>query len=329
MEKMLSGQGENFLPFNLTEHRKSLQNKRYENKVTTVKEAVSKYVTSGSYLATGGFGCNRIASALLHEIVRQGKKNLGFSGHTTTHDFQILVAGECFDRCDAAYIVGLEARGLSKMARKYIESGKVKTTEWSNASLAWRYKAAAMGLSFIPSKVMLGTDTFKYSAAKVVTCPFTGETYSAIPALSPDVAVIHVHKADVYGNCVIEGLNNSDTDLAKASKHVIVTTERIVDNEEIRRSPWKTAIPYWSVDAVIPVPYGSFPGNMEGEYFSDEKHLQMWLDVEQDEKSYREFVKKYILDTEDFYEYLELCGGIKRMNELRAEELMISSKKGI
>ncbi|MBF0205924.1 MAG: CoA transferase subunit A [Oligoflexia bacterium] len=320
---MEQGIGENFRPYHLDTHREQIKNKKYVNKLTTVSAAITKYVTDGCYLATGGFGCNRIATALLHEIVRQGKKNLCFSGHTTTHDCQILVAGECFDRCDVAYIVGLEARGLSKMARKYFESGKVQTTEWSNAALAFRYKAAAMGVSFLPSKVLLGTDTFKYSAAKITICPFTGDKYAAIPALSPDVAVIHVHQADIYGNCVIRGLNNSDSDLAKASKHVIITTEQIVSNDEIRRSPWQTAIPYWSVDAVIPVPYGSYPGNMEGEYFSDERHLQEWLTAEQDETTYRAFIKKYILDTKDFYEYLQLCGGIERINQLREEELLI------
>ncbi|MBF0297446.1 MAG: CoA transferase subunit A [Oligoflexia bacterium] len=318
-----SGIGENFHPFNLTESRAKIEKKKFENKLTTVKEAVSKYVHEGSYLGTGGFGCNRIATALLHEIVRQGKKKLAFAGHTTTHDFQIMVAGECFDRCDAAYIVGLEARGLSKYARKYMESGKVKTTEWSNATLAWRYKAAAMGISFLPAKALLGTDTFKYSACKTIECPFTGEKYLAIPALAPDVSVIHVHKADIYGNCVIDGLNNSDSDLAKASKHVIVTCERIVASEEIRREPWKTAIPYWSVDAVIPVPYGSYPGNMEGEYFSDERHLAQWLEAEKDDATYKAFIKKYILDTKDFNEYLQLCGGIERMTQLRNEELLI------
>lgn len=324
MDNLLAGIGENFNPYKFDEQRAIVKNKKYENKITTVREAIQKFVPDGAYIGTGGFGCNRISTALLHEIVRQGKKRLGLSGHTTTHDCQILVAGECFDRCDIAYVVGLEARGLSKVARKYFESGKVKTTEWSNAALAWRYKAAAMGVSFLPSKVMLGTDTFKYSAAKVMLCPFTGDKYAAIPALSPDVALIHVHKADVYGNCVIEGLNNSDSDLAKASKHVIITAERIVDNDEIRQSPWKTAIPYWSVDAVIPVSYGSYPGNMEGEYFSDERHLSEWLEAEQDATTYQNFIKKYILDTKDFYEYLQLCGGINRINELRTEELMVN-----
>ena len=117
---------------------------------------------------------------------------------------------------------------------------------------------------------MMGTDTFEHSAAKEMHCPFTGRKLLALPALSPDVALIHVHRADVYGNCQIDGIIMADDDIAKASKRVIITTEKIISNDEIRREPNRTIIPYWCVDAVIEMPFGSYPGNMPGEYFSDE-----------------------------------------------------------
>src|SRR5437660_8703820 len=90
------------------------------SKLTTVPDAVGRLIHDGDYVASGGFGGVRIATAVLHEIVRQGRKNLGFAGHTATHDFQIMAAGRCIDRCDAAYIVGLEIRGLSAHARRYM-----------------------------------------------------------------------------------------------------------------------------------------------------------------------------------------------------------------
>ena len=188
------------------------------NKVTTAEEAVKTMIKDGDYITIGGFGANRIPTAILHEIVRQGKKNLGFAGHTATHDFQILIAGECIDRLDVAYIIGLEARGLSPHARRAVESGKIKLTEWTNATLSWRIKAAAMGLSFLPARNIMGTDTFKYSAAKEILCPFTGQKYAAHPALYPDFAAIHVHECDVYGNAHVYGASVSDQDLAKAAK---------------------------------------------------------------------------------------------------------------
>ncbi|RPI60822.1 MAG: CoA transferase subunit A, partial [Planctomycetaceae bacterium] len=268
-------------------------------------------------------GTNRISAILLHEIVRQGKKNLGLAGHTMTHDFQILCAGECISRCDAAYILGLEARGLSPNARRLIQEGKIQLCEWTNAALAWRFRAAAMGVSFIPSRVMLGTDTFEHSAAIEVDCPFTGQKYAALPALFPDVAIIHVHRADPTGNCQIDGLEVADIEVSQASKHVIISAEEIVSEDVIRSDPSRTKIPATIVDAVVEAPYGSFPGNMPGLYFADEDHIQQWLEVEKDPVAFKAFLDKYIYGVKDFYEYLELCGGIRRIMELSREERML------
>lgn len=290
--------------------------RRKTNKLMSVSDAVKAFIHDGDYLASGGFGGVRIATAILHEIVRQRIKHLGFSGHTATHDFQILAAGQCFDRCDIAYIVGLEMRGLSPNARRLMESGEVRVTEWSNATLAWRYKAAAMGIPFLPCRTVLGTDVEKYSAAKEITCPFTSTRLLAVPALFPDVGIFHVHRADVYGNCQIDGITIADYDVARASKHVIVTTEHLVDTDEIRKDPSKTLLPYWLVDAVCHVRYGSYPGNMPYEYYSDEAHLAEWLEAEQDPTTLERFVAKLIHGTRSFEEYLELKGGRKRMAEL-------------
>jgi glutaconate CoA-transferase, subunit A len=287
------------------------------DKRMTVTEAVSRFIHNGDYFASGGFGGVRISTAVLHEIVRQHITGLGFSGHTATHDFQILAAGRAFDRCDIAYVVGLERRGISPNARRYLESGAVRMTEWSNATLGWRYKAAAMGIPFLPARSVLGTDTFTHSAAKEITCPFTGQKLLAVPALFPDVGVVHVHRADIYGNAQVDGISIADYDMARACKQLIVTTERIVSTDEIRENPCQTFIPYWLVDAVCEVRYGSYPGNMPYEYFSDEAHIAEWLEVEKDEATLQAFVDKYIYGTHNFNEYIELCGGETRMKTLR------------
>lgn len=302
------------------------------NKVMSPKEAVSRFVHDGDYLASGGFGTNRIATALLHEILRQKKRNLGFAGHTTTHDFQILAGGnldggKLLARVDVAYIVGLEARGLSPQARRVMQSGEVEACEWTNYALACRFRAAAAGVPFMPTRNMLGTDTFHYSAAREIECPFTGRKLLALPALYPDVSLIHVHESDCYGNCRIRGITVADFDLARASKRLIITTERLVSNDEIRNRPESTVIPSFCVDAVCEVPYGSYPGNMPGEYFSDEEHLSTWLRVEKDEAELRAFLKKYIYDVPDFDAYLQLRGGLGRMRELRALELLLPGKE--
>ena len=298
------------------------------SKVMSVKEAVSRFVKDGDYLGSGGFGANRIATAALHEVLRQEKRDLGFAGHTTTHDFQILAAGnlngeKLLVRVDIAYIIGLEARGLSPHARRVMESGEVEVCEWTNFALACRLRAAASGIPFVPARNVLGTETFHYSAAKEIECPFTGRKLVALPALYPDVSLIHVHESDPYGNCRIKGITIADLDLARASKRLIITTERIVSNDEIRSAPYATVIPSFCVDAVCEVPYGSYPGNMPGEYFSDEEHLREWLRVEKDEEAFQGFLRKYIYDVPDFEGYLQLCGGIERMKALRAQELLI------
>jgi glutaconate CoA-transferase subunit A len=299
------------------------------DKLTTVADAVGRLIRDGDYLAIGGFGGVRFPTAVVHEIVRHGKQDLAFAGHTSTHDFQILCAGNLtgrgrtLRRVDVAYIVGLEARGLSPHARRVMESGEVEFTEWTNYTLAVRLKAAAMGLPFLPARSMLGTDTFRKSAAKVIACPFSGEKLVALPALYPDVAAIHVHEADRYGNCRIRGTTVADLDLARAARRLIITCERLVPNDEIREDPTRTVIPFWCVDAVCEVPFGSYPGNMAYEYFSDEEHLRQWLAAERDPGEFRRFLDRYLFGPRDFDEYLTRCGGMPRLQELRQQEFLL------
>ena len=299
------------------------------DKVTTVGDAVGRLVRDGDYLAIGGFGCDRFPNAVVHEIVRQGKRDLSFAGHTATHDFQVLCAGNGLGRgrtllrVDVAYVVGLEARGLSPHARRVMESGEVSCTEWSNYAIAVRLKAAAMGLPFLPARTMLGTDTFRRSAARLIPCPFTGANLAALPALYPDVAAIHVHEADRFGNCRIRGTTVADLDLTRAARKLIVTCERLIPNDEIRREPDRTVVPFYCVDAVCEVPFGSYPGNMPYEYFSDEDHLRAWLEAEREPDRYRKFLERHLYGVADFTGYIQCCGGYPRLQLLRHQELLL------
>ncbi len=329
MEAFESGIGKLFTDPDPDNARAFFRNKSREmkSKVMSVKEAVEKFTKDGDYLATGGFGANRIPTSVCHELLRLGRKNMGFAGHTTTHDFQILSAGKVFDKLDASYVVGLEARGLSPNARKYIQSGEVQVTEWSNYGLAARFRAAAMGVAFLPIRTTLGTETYRYGAGKTITCPFTGAPYMAVPALYPDVAAIHVHACDIYGNCQIRGITIADLDIARAAKKLIITTERIISSDEIRKEPIKTAIPYYLVDAVCEVPYGSYPGNMAYEYFSDEEHIKEWMTVEKDPDAFKAFLDKHIYNCETHFDYLRVNGGMEKMMELRQKELFFLTKE--
>jgi glutaconate CoA-transferase subunit A len=297
------------------------------NKQMSLKDAVKRFIHNGEYLAIGGFGSNRTPLAACNEIVRQGLKNMGFAGNASTHDFQVLAAGEVFDRVDMACAAGMEARGISLCARRYLESGRVRICEWSNFGMAARLKAAAMGMPFITARNMMATDTFKYSAAKIIKCPFTGKQLVMQPALYPDVAVIHVHEADIYGNCRIRGSLFSDDDLARAAKKLIITAERIIPNDEIRRNPMDTVIPYYLADAVCEVPYGAYPGSMPYEYFSDEEHLKEWLSLQHDDAQFRAFLRRNIYECQDHAAYIQINGGTGRLKELRARELMLHKEE--
>ncbi|MFH0799666.1 MAG: CoA-transferase [Pseudomonadota bacterium] len=325
MKTVYEGKGELFMnpdPDAAREHFRH-KDRSLTNKVMSVKDAVAKFLHDGDYISIGGFGGVRVPVAPLHEILRQGRKNLGLSGHTATHDCQILAAGECFDRCDIAYIIGLEARGVSPNARRYMESGKVRVAEWTNAGLAWRYKAAALGVPFLIGRQSLGADSLQWSASKVIECPYTGKQFATFPALYPDVAIIHVNEADRFGNATIRGVSIADEDLARAARHVIITCERLVDTEFFRNDPHVAMIPYFCVDAVCEVPFGSYPGNMPFEYYSDEKHLKEWLTVEKDPAELKKFLDRNIYKTADFNEYLEKNGGLAKMQALRQKEFLL------
>jgi acyl CoA:acetate/3-ketoacid CoA transferase alpha subunit len=328
MEIISEGIGELFqkvTPNEFREWNRKNKNRALVDKRMTEKEAVSRFVKNGNYLAIGGFGHVRIPMAVIYEIVRQKIKNLSVAGHTAVHDLDTLIAGGCVKNVDAAYITGYEVRGLSAVQRRAYESGAVKLTEWSNGTLAWRLKAAAMGISFLPVRSLLGTDTFKYSAAKVARCPFTNELYALVPALFPDITIVHVHRCDIYGNAQIDGAVVKDDLSSRAAKRVIMTTEEIIDTEEIRARPWNTVIPYYNVDAVIEVQWGSHPGNMPLRYNYDEVFISEYMNAGKDPATLEKFLEEWVYSLEDFDEYLAKVGP-KRLRRLRDEEFMRGKK---
>ncbi len=296
------------------------KSKKLEPKLMGLGEAVDRFIQEGDYLALGGFGLVRIPMAFIHEMIRQKKGGLKCAAFTSNLDTDMLAAGKMFKETDVSYAIAFEALGFPKIIRKYFESGEIYTTEWSNGALGWRYKAAAMGLSFLPIRSMLGTDTQKYSAAKEITCPFTGMKYLAVPALYPDAAVIHVHAADIYGNSYIKGVLIADIDIAKASKKVVITAERIVPTEFFRNNPERTKIPFYLVDAVVKSPFGSYPANMPYEYFLDVEHLREMLEAFSDEEGLKRYLDENIFKCETFFDFINLHGGMKKIQYLIDKE---------
>jgi acyl CoA:acetate/3-ketoacid CoA transferase alpha subunit len=294
-----------------------------KDKTMSVKEAVSRFVHDGDFIASGGFGHVRVSMAIVYEIIRQKKRNLAMAGKTAVHDFDILVGSGCVDRAEVAYCFGHELRGLSPASRRMVENGQCKVVaETSNAGYQWRFLAGMMGIPFIPSRNLLGTDTGSYSSCKVVKDPFSGKPINLIPAAYPDVAFIHVHCCDIYGNAQLDAILVEDFELSRCARRLIITTEEIIDNEAIRKEPWRTVIPFLVVDAVIKVPYGSHPCEMPGRYYYDEEHIAEWLKLSKTQEGVDRYFNKYVFGVDSFDDYLKLCGGTKKLNYLKRREFL-------
>lgn len=324
MNILQTGQGELIGWHDPDEHRAWVaahKSRALQDKRTTLHEAVAQYVPDGALIACGGFGHIRVSMAAIYEIIRQRKRDLTFCGKTAVHDSDVLIAAGCVNRIEVAYAFGHELRGLSPASRRAVEGGRCRVVaEISNAGYQWRFLAAAMGLPFIPTRVMLGTDTLAHSSARVIEDPFSGKPIALLPACYPDVVLMHVHRADRYGNCQIDGIIIEDFELARAARRLIVTTEEIVDEDVIREHPQRTIIPYYLVDAVIEAPYGAHPTLMPDQYYFDEAHIGEWLQFSKTDEGATEYLDRYVYGVEDFAEYLELIGGKDRMEHLRRVE---------
>jgi len=320
MKVIQSGIGELIQPVDMNGFREWNRQKprALVDKRMTHEEAINKYVNDGDYIGTELYGTVRCPMSLVNEIVRQGKKDLRIAGQGVL-ELDMLLAASLVKALDITYI-GLEVHGISNCLRREVESGRVeKVVDWSNAAIAWRFKAAAMGVPFIPVRSMLGTDTLKYSAAKVVECPFTGEPICLLPALVLDVGIIHVHRADKYGNAQIDGISGFAAELARASKRLLISSEEIVDTEVIREAPDQTMIPYYLVDAVVEAPFGSHPGEMCYKYKRDEDQIREWVSASKEPTTTQEYLEKYIYGVRNHQEYLEMIGR-EKLEELRIGE---------
>jgi glutaconate CoA-transferase subunit A len=236
-------------------------------KLMSEKEAVEKFVSDGDYLL---YECNylqRGPASLIREVIRQKKKDLWVGAKFTWVTAALLVGGGCVSKLDVGFFL------FGPTVEQAIREGRVTAYEYSNVVLTNRIMAGAMGLPFMPVRSFGGTDGFTHSGAKLINDPYSGEPITIVPALNPDVALIHVHQADAFGNARIFGTGISHQEAAMASKKVIVSAEEIIETDEIRRDPGRTTIPYYVVDAVVHAPFGAYPGEMQGHYTSDVPHV--------------------------------------------------------
>jgi glutaconate CoA-transferase subunit A len=282
------------------------------SKVTTTKEAIAEHIHDGQFLFIGGYVC-RPPFAAIHEIIRQGKKDLTITRSNAADDFDLMIGAGVVKRFISTFI-SLGLYGLARCYRRSIEHGipnRIEVEEYTNLSLPMMLMAGAMGIPFIPVRDMLGSDLLNVQSFmgdgkyRIIPSPFDGKPVCCLPALNPDVAVIHVQQADEEGNAQIWGIGGDCKWGANAAKKVIVSCERIVSREIIGKDPSRTIVPDFKVVAVVEEPFGSHPGYTPGFYDIDFAFGHYYQQASNTMESFQAFLEEWVLDIPDRTAYTQ------------------------
>lgn len=302
-----------------------------ESKVMSLDDA-ARLVTSGASISIGGFTSQRHPTALLRAMVRQGVRDLSVYYHSAGSDVDLLIGAGCVRRLEGAYLADGVFAPIAPNFRRFVQAGRVEFEDYSNAAMMARFAAGAMGLPFLPTKSMLGTDMLRkdglsrdqrpsHAAAapqKAVTmqCPFSSERIVLVPAVRTDYCLLHVQKASAQGLVRIEGQEFLDVQQALAARTVIVTCEELVDDEELRREPERNRIPPFAVQAVVPARFGAHPHSVHNFYDYDPEHLIGYNDAACSDPTFARYLERYVFAPMDHAGYLEAVGGASRLQQL-------------
>ena len=280
----------------------------------TLREAVAEMVRDGDSVALEGF-THLIPTAAAHEIIRQGRKDLTLIRMTPDLIYDQMIGMGCADKLIFSW-GGNPGVGSLHRFRDAVENGwprPLEIEEHSHAGMANRYVAGASNLPFAVLRGYVGTDLPEMtSTIAPITCPFTGEKLMAVPALTPDVTVIHAQQADRRGNVAIWGISGIQKEAALSAKRVIATVEEVVDEFEPR--PFQIVLPSVAVHAIAVEPGGSHPSYADGYYDRDNAFYGAWDPIGRDRERFREWMERHVLGTKDFSEYLK---SIEREEALR------------
>ena len=286
------------------------------DKRTTIKDAVGKYVKDGINLAIGGFVNTRPPVALVHEIIRKGAKDLTLSFQSNSICPELLAGAMLvapdhlsIKRVELAWW-GYEVIGIAPLFRYLNANSMVELDDYTNYGMSARFKAAAMGLEFLPVRDHGGADMELVNRGKMIQSPFSGKNTYLVPACYPDVGILNVTAADMHGNCRIFGAHCTCPEIAMAACHTLVTAEQLILNENIRTYPNLTEIPYTAVDAVIEQRFASYPGACYGNYWFDMEHILMFRSASEEfrksgnKDALKKYYDEYIFGCETYDDFL-------------------------
>ena len=298
----------------------SRRDRSLRDKVVSLEEAAS-FVRDGDCVGIGGSTMSRTPMGMIWALIRAGRRGLTCSRSIVSSDGDLLLASGACNHIITSWFSQSILWGVSKVMRHHVETGKAKFDEWSHMAMGMRFRAGAMGVPFLPIRSMLGSDVRRLRPEPVeIDCPFTGERLLLVPALNPDVALIHVQRCDAYGNAQIDGLQFMDIDLAIAANTVILTTERIVSNDQIRRAPDQTKIPFFAVDAVVELPFGCAPHECYGINEPMIRHMEQYVELVNKEPvtGMAHYLERYVHAPRSWSEFLALIGMDELLEAARA-----------
>ncbi len=297
------------------------------NKITSLEGAVKTHVKDGCHLSIGGFTINRNPMAAVYEIIRQKTKNLHLYAHSNGQGADELIGAGAVSCLEIAY------GGTGKFAatcirfRKAVEEEKIQVEDYTNYQMTLRFLAGSMGVPFLPSRTSLGTDIIeKWGFAPefrnqqpnipnkklvVLENPFDDwcdtKKIVLVPAINPDVTIIHVQKADYRGNCRIDGLTFADVEQAKAARTLIITCEELLDDDYLKNQPDRNQIPFIHADAVVHIPYGAYPTACYKYYDYDPVFLKQYAELAKNEEKYQSYLES-IYNRKSHRELLDFVG---------------------
>jgi glutaconate CoA-transferase subunit A len=277
------------------------------SKLITITEAINQYVHDGDTVYAAGF-THLIPFAAGHEIIRQSRKELVLARATPDLIYDQMVAAGCARKVIFSYM-GNPGVGSLRFVRKEIESGNLEWEEYSHFSMISRLQAGASGVPFMPMNPTAAGDLERANPQyQRVVDPYSGDEVVVVPALNPDVAIVHVQRADKHGNSQIWGIIGEQKEAAFAAERVIVTAEEIVDESILRSDPNRTLIPGFIVNAVCHIPYAAHPSYTQGYYDRDNAFYLQWDKISRSQESVQSYLDEWVYGVADRHEYWRKLG---------------------